>query len=321
MLNPIPMSCKQLLNLFEDRGMQVSPEDEEKIKHINYYKLKEFAHPLSKITKVNGTVTISYEGVKFKDIIKRYYLDKNLRIHLLHAIEIIEVSIKSVTASQFGLKYGAYGYLKFWTWVNRSKLSEFELEEKQHEFKKHMLACTKRCNNYELNIAGNKNEDGFPTIWLAVDILTFGDIVKMLEIMNNTMLQRIAAEYNATSEEFLSWINCLNYIRNVCAHNSNLIDVVLKTKPKCRKSWSSHLYIMQKNGNPKGPTNRVALVICIAMYMVKMIDPCYHLSNIQRDIGKLCDSSEDSANRLGFASLEDANEISEYIVDEINSAK
>lgn len=51
MNGPKALSSEDLLKLFKSRGMQVNENDIEKIKHINYYKLKEFAHPLSKTRK------------------------------------------------------------------------------------------------------------------------------------------------------------------------------------------------------------------------------------------------------------------------------
>ncbi len=126
MTNPKALSSDDLLNLFKSRGMAVNGTDIEKIKHINYYKLKEFAHPLSKITKSEGTINISYDGITFQDVLRRYYQDKNLRIYLLHAIEKIEVSIKTTLSHVMGLKYGAFGYLNFWLWANRENIQNFK---------------------------------------------------------------------------------------------------------------------------------------------------------------------------------------------------
>ena len=92
---PIALSWQEQLDLFKSRGMKVTDNDVDKIKNISYYRLKEFARPLSTISKKDGVTSISYNGVEFKEVLTRYYQDKNLRIYLLHAIEKIEVSIKT----------------------------------------------------------------------------------------------------------------------------------------------------------------------------------------------------------------------------------
>ena len=312
MSNPKALSSEELLNLFKSRGMSVNDTDIEKIKHINYYKLKDFAHPLCKITKINGVAEISYAGVTFQDVLRRYYQDKNLRIFLLHAIEKIEVSIKTTLSHVMGLKYGAFGYLNFWLWANRDTYTKFQIEEKQYKLKKNILKSLPKQRSAEFKNINNLDPDKFPSIWLAIDVLTFGDVVMMLEIMNEAMLRKIAAEYGASAVEFLSWVKCLHFIRNICAHNSNLIDVKLKTKPKCRKEWGQYLYFIQskKDPNKKTPTNRLAVVICIAIHLVKTINPKYKLANIQRSISSLCNKSEDMAKLLGFNTLNDARKIS-----------
>ena len=53
---PSALTNSQLLELFKSRGMKVEEADVDKLKHINYYKLKEFAYPLAKIVIVDGKV-------------------------------------------------------------------------------------------------------------------------------------------------------------------------------------------------------------------------------------------------------------------------
>ena len=99
---PKALSNDELLALFSDRGMCVSRTDSSIFQHINYYKLQSIAEPLG-ITI--GNDKISYEGVQFEDIIRRYYQDKNLRLFLLHAIEEVEVSIKTNFAHILGERF------------------------------------------------------------------------------------------------------------------------------------------------------------------------------------------------------------------------
>ncbi len=195
------------------------------------------------------------------------------------------------------------------------KYTKFQIEEKQYRLKNNILKSVPKQRSSEFRNTNNLDVDKFPSIWLAIDVLTFGDIVLMLNIMNESMLRKIAAKYGATVVEFLSWVKCLHFIRNICAHNSNLIDVKLKTKPKYRKEWTKHLYFIESKKNPinKTPTDRLAVVICIVIYLVKTINPKYQLKNIQRSISSLCNKSEDMAKLLGFNTLDDAKNISNFI--------
>lgn len=60
---PKPLTFEALADLFKQRGMEVLDKDIEKLKHINYYKLKEFAHPFAKTQKIQNKVFVSYEGI------------------------------------------------------------------------------------------------------------------------------------------------------------------------------------------------------------------------------------------------------------------
>lgn len=264
MSGPIPLSWESQIDKYRQRGMSIGDNDVEKLKNISYYRLKEFAAPLANYSNDE----ISYEGIQFKEVLARYYQDKNLRIFLLHAIEKIEVSIKTRISYILGSGYGAFGYLNFSQWSNKNRYTKFDIEKIQFRIKKNILKTVKKSQLSELKIAENQDKDGFPTVWLAIDLLMFGDIVSMLEIMSENNLRRIANYYDCTSGELISWMKCLNFIRNVCAHNSNVIDIQVTTKPKTRKEWN-RLVLMNKEVH-KGnefykPTNRLVIVLIIRL--------------------------------------------------------
>ncbi|MBS7989290.1 abortive phage infection protein [Streptococcus suis] len=92
-------SFEEQVALLESRGMLFSGEQdkkkaEQKLSIISYYKLKEFARPFSKIVTVDGVRQINYQNTPFKKITVRYYQDKRLGLHLLDALEDIEVALK-----------------------------------------------------------------------------------------------------------------------------------------------------------------------------------------------------------------------------------
>lgn len=83
----------ELIDVFETRGLVFTDKAKakNKLKFINYYKLKELAYPFSKIE--DGE--IQYDSLAFEQLIERYYADKNLRFPLLQCIEKIEIAFKN----------------------------------------------------------------------------------------------------------------------------------------------------------------------------------------------------------------------------------
>lgn len=200
---------------------------------------------------------------------------------LIHAIEKIEISIKTNLARILGERYGAFGYLNFAQWANRSKATRYTIEKKQYRIKEELQNSLKRSEYISSQSKDNFDVDNFPSIWLVIDLLTFGSVVKMIEILSEKNLTQLASTYNCSNLELVSWLKCLHFIRNICAHNSNLIDIKLKTKPKIRSVWKEQLFYDEKGGQEK-PTNGASIVILIVMELVKMINSKYNWSAFKK---------------------------------------
>lgn len=305
---PNGLSWTDQVKLLQKRGMIVEEHEEDTLKRVSYYRIKEFAAPLAQIDE-NGEV--NYSGITFSEVVKRYYQDKNLRLNLLHAIEQIEVALKTQLAYILGERYGAYGYLDFYNWTNHKKFTKFTIEKQQFHFKQQLQSIVEKSNTSDIKLKENQNEDGFPTVWLAIDSLMFGNLVTIIKMISKSNLIRLAENFNCTGKELVSWLRCLNFIRNICAHNSNIIDIKLNTVPVIRKKWGKYLYIINgKKG--KRPTNRLALVLMIIITMVNAINKKYRwgkISNNIYNIYNICNLDDKKANLLGFANAGDAIDI------------
>lgn len=298
------LSFEKQLELFKDRGMIISDEHKalKKIETIGYYKIKGFAYALVRPENcTEGYNNVSFEGVKFDEVILRYYQDKNLRIYLLHAIEKIEVSVKVGIAYVLGKNYGAFNYKDFSKWTNRKKYTKVQRQQKETEFCKELKEKVKRSalSSYDLTPA-DLDQDGMPSIWLAVDILTFGDIVHMLNMMSAKNLEEISQSYDIDKDTFLSWMYCLKFIRNLCAHNSNIIDVKLRTTPKKTDDWEHYLYKNSQNQF----TDKIAVVIMIIKQFISKINPQYRYDSIYKSFYKMISGTDIKASNLGFKNYE-----------------
>ncbi|MEK1294291.1 Abi family protein [Limosilactobacillus fermentum] len=313
MKKPQELSWMEQVLLLQERGMLVDKGDAKTLQCISYYRIKEFAAPLAFFDK--SKQEINYGGISFSEVLKRYYQDKNLRFNLLHAIEQIEVAIKTKLAYILGQYYGPYGYLDFYQWTNREKFSNFQIEKRQYRFKEQLLKIIRKSNMPDLKKRENQNQDGFPTVWLAIDSLMFGGLVTIITMISKKNLKKLAAYFNCTGTELVSWVKCLNFIRNICAHNSNVIDFKLNTVPVIRKNWKEDLYSI-KGKNGLRPTNRLAVVIFILVTLVGAVNSKYRWKDINNNIWNICDSDDNKAQMIGFKNCESAKV--QKIVDKIN---
>ena len=148
----------------------------------------------------------------------------------------------------------------------------------------------------------NFDIDGFPTVWIALDLLTFGVIVNMLDMASEKNLTRLSSIYGCTNNELLSWLKCISFIRNICAHNGNLIDIKVRRKPRVRFLWYNYIVYHEIKGAKKA-TNRFAIVLLIIMELVRQINPTYDWGYLKQTINKIC-IDDKRARLLGFQSKE-----------------
>lgn len=272
---------------------------EETLRHISYYKIKEFAERFAKRTPVqNAPDKIDYNGIKFELIISRYYQDKNFRMYLLHVIEDIEVALKTQIAYVLGDTLGDYGYLNFSLWVDRSINKNFIIKTEKEiignldfQIEKNQTKELKE----KLKYGKNKN---YPPIWLATQMLMFGDLVKTLKIMSRKNIVKISRYFKCSNQELISWMGTLNLVRNVSAHNSNLIDFELRTKPIIADNWKKTLHI---NKYGQYVNDKVSIITLIVIHFMKEINGKYYFSNIEKSLIKLA-KDDCEAQYYGFKS-------------------
>lgn len=298
------LSSEEQRRLFEERGIcfpaDSHKKDAAKIQEIGYYKLKEFSYAFSKNMHENP---IKYSNCEFKDLLNRYYKDKNLRIHVIHAIEDIEVFLNNAVGTLLGEKYGPFGYLSFNNWCDRRNLKGYILD-KQEDFKENLKKKINRSNIIDLKLDRNQNKDGFPSIWIMTDCLTFGDTIYLVRQMSASNQRAIAKKFSCSSKELLSWLKCMNFIRNICVHNSDLIDIQLTTKPLIPESFGKYLYsieIKQTDNINIQYSNRIALPLIILKRLMLSVNPLYNFKFIYNSINDLIKSSDNNANLFGFS--------------------
>lgn len=306
------LTFEEQIDLLIDRGMYV--EDRKKaaniLQDIGYYKLKEFTYPFATLSETNDKILkMKYRNISFNEVVFRYNQDKTFRLSLLHFIEDIEVSIKTQIAHTLSSRYGAMGYLNFSSWSNRNLYNKKTIKLIEKQFKYTLYNSVKRVRKSEFE--HYKIDGDFPTVWVMVDIVSFGEVIKLLDCMSTSNLKEIANHYACTKNELVAWMNLVKIVRNICAHNKNGIDFKIKTMPMVREEWKDFIFLFKDNS----PTNRIALVICIVIYLAHEINPDSSFDSICSPIEKLINNSDHIARRYGFKNAQSISEFQVFIQD------
>lgn len=103
----VPKEPKELVELLRQRGLVVrdAQRAERYLSTIGYYRLSGYFAPFE-----CEKDTFCHE-VEFQDVLNLYIFDRKLRLHIMDAIERIEIAIRSVLSHVLCMRYGSHWYL------------------------------------------------------------------------------------------------------------------------------------------------------------------------------------------------------------------
>ncbi|MDD5135261.1 MAG: Abi family protein [Phycisphaerae bacterium] len=219
-----PLTFQQQVELLKSRGLIV-PDIKKAIhvlEHINYYRLSVYFHPYQ-------VQKDAFEpGVTLEDILYLYEFDRRLRNLLSEGLARIEISAKTQIAYYIALKYGAFGHLNNTNFNFKQPLVHIthaewltkvrESVKHSHEtFKKHFFT---------------KYDDKDLPIWMAIELMSFGQVSRLYRGMHKHNRQDIARGYFKIDQRLMSsWLHTIVYIRNLCAHHSRIWNRKLAIRP------------------------------------------------------------------------------------------
>ncbi len=228
------------------------------LQSINYYRLSGYLYSFR-----DGEEKYK-KGTTIRQVLQIYDFDSKLRILVLEAIERIEIAMKTQIAYKFSLRYGPFAY------KNPKNLPE--MTETEHSIFLEKISAEKgRSREAFVQHFENKYgkyHDSLP-IWMAVEIMTFGQALTLFNGLDQKIKNEIAQEFKMPFQVLQSWLLALNTIRNICAHHSRLWNRTLGNKPRIPKKkkypqW--HFPVSISN-------NKTFCILTIIKYLLNIISP------------------------------------------------
>ena len=218
-----PLTFEQQLELLASRGLIIDDKEHalEYLHNIGYYRLSAYFLPFK-----NGERFLP--GTTFNQAVELYKFDRKLRLLILEAIEIIEISLRTQFSYYLSHLHGAFGYLD---------AGNFSPKFKHTEWLEHLAILTSKST--ETFVAHFKNKykasEHLP-LWMALEVISFGSLSKLFKGLKGRVQQEIAKHYQVPDVVLSSWLHSLVYIRNLCAHHARLWNRTLTFKPKIPKN-------------------------------------------------------------------------------------
>ncbi|BAU28472.1 abortive infection bacteriophage resistance protein [Aneurinibacillus soli] len=205
-----PLTYEEQLNLLKIRGLVIKNDLEatEILKRVNYYRLKGYMLSLKQKEQF-------FAGISFEHIFNLYEFDRKLRNILIPMLENIEIAFRTDIAYLLAHKYGSIGY----------KNRKFFQNEKWHaEFLSRIDNEVKHENETFITHHKIKYNGQLPA-WVMVEVLSFGALSMLFHNLHKEDQKQIAQSIYYVSAFYIkSWLRCLSYIRNVCAHYGRLYN-------------------------------------------------------------------------------------------------
>lgn len=219
-----PISYKQQIDKLRSRGCEIpnEPECEKILSSINYYRLSAYFLPF----KQDDDQYVP--GTNLETIFRIYEFDRKIRHLLFHAIEEIEVSLRTQIAYYHAHKYGALGYL------------DPNIYNQNHDHKKFIENIDREKQvNRKLPFVEHHNSKyagQFP-VWVVIELFTFGMLSYFFADMAIQDQKYIAREIFGVSNNHLrSWIHCCSNLRNMSAHYARLYNHKFAVSPAIPKN-------------------------------------------------------------------------------------
>lgn len=218
-----PTTYQEQVLILKNRGLIITDDDFAAcvLRNINYYRFSAYLLPF----RVPGSDR--YEpGTTFDRVYAIYEFDGRFRSILMSAIEPIEVMLRTRIAYYHAHRYGAAGYEK------SESFSDATLHE---DFMKEFSDVVQK-NRRTLFVRHHIEHYGarFP-IWVAVELFSLGMLSKFFANLKPDDRKRISRELGLGPHHLRSWLVCLAYLRNCCAHYSRLYDQRLAFLPRLPK--------------------------------------------------------------------------------------
>lgn len=269
--NKPALTPQQQITLLQSRGMVIAAPDKAAfyLQQINYYRLGAYWLPYESSHSPHAFLP----NTTFESILKLYVFDRELRLHLLDAIERVEVAVRTRWAYEMAHRHGPHGYLEaklsksIKSWANNLVTLTAEVNRTDEAFIKHYST--------------NYNEPELPPVWAVCEVMSMGLLSRWYTQLGPTATRKaIAVHFGFDHQQFEGLLDHLTYLRNVCAHHSRVWNrKFTKTMPLPRNKPSG----LREQLNLAADRQLYNTLVCL-LHLMDTICPQHHWRNRLLDL-------------------------------------
>lgn len=208
--------------------------------YVGYYRLSAYALTFQDCTRPAKPFR---PGTTFDQLLDLYRFDRELRLHVLDAIERIEVALRSVVNNELALRHGPH-----WFMNPRHFSARFDHADLIADIESEVrIAAPGRppgqphqevfINHYYTKYG----DPHLPPSWMVMETFYLSSLSRLYANLGSGAERSAIATRFGTDEFVLrGWFHVLSYVRNLCAHHARLWNrqLVIKFRQVARRHQS-----------------------------------------------------------------------------------
>lgn len=231
---------QQLEDKLLGRGLIVPDRDRALrwLRNVGYYRLSAYFIPF----RVRNSDEFK-PGIKFDDVTNLYKFDAKLRLLVMQAVGRIEVAARAALTYHSAHRLGIFGY------TDPANFQPFipspgpGIPSSGFDHKSFMDNLRHEANPAEVIFVRHYREkyaeEPHLPIWMVTELMTFGKLSSMIAASPKSLRKAMAKNFGVgiSQSQFVSWLHCITYVRNLCAHHRRLWNRELSVKPELLAEW------------------------------------------------------------------------------------
>ena len=180
----------------------------------------------------------------------------------MDAIERVEVASRTALVTELVMRHGAFAHVDH---------AHFRTSQQHHAQFLDKLRDDANRSTERFVEHFKATYDEFPDmpLWAAAETMTFGAMFTLFKMSEKRVQGSVAKRYGIAGPVLFSWLQTLNYIRNICAHHARLWNRELAIKPTVPDITNDPDW----HGESAVANNRIFVVLTLLHYMLHRVAP------------------------------------------------
>lgn len=197
-----------------------------KIDDIGYERLRGYFLSRRDLTRPGRPF---FDGTTYQDVIELYQCDAALRHAIFPVVGQFEVLLRNSISEALSGSYGSHPYFSAAAFRDAASC----LRAVQTFVAVYEKSNDRRAKHY----AATYGDPILPPIWTMKEFLTFGATSRLLQSLSGPLRTHVAASFGVRSNEvFVSWVEALVDLRNICGHHDRLFNRNFQKQPKALRN-------------------------------------------------------------------------------------